>query len=100
MPNELFLEVLDGRIPLPAKTNPPAPIPLAEWQVQALRNMWGSDAFQDVIEQLAKAGIVTLPLPTEPRARALAAKQRQGHGPPSSVSWRGNERNTKYRSKS
>lgn len=98
MTNELFREVLDGRITLPAKPKPPAPILLAEWQIQALRNMWGSDAFQDVIEQLAKAGIVTLPLPTEPRARALAAKQRQGHGPPSAEGWRGRERTTKFRS--
>lgn len=100
MTNQLFREVLEGRIPLPVKPNPPAPILLDEWQMQALRNIFHSAAFQDFMEPLVAAGIVTLPLPTEPRARALAAKQRQGHGPPTSGSWRGNERNTKYRSQS
>lgn len=32
------------------------------------------------------------------RSAALAARKRQGKGPPSSSSWRGRERNTKYRS--
>lgn len=97
MTNQLFTEVLDGRIPLPVKPEPPAPILLDEWQVQALRSILRSTAFQDFMEPLIAAGIVTLPLPTEPRARALAAKQRRGKGPQQAPSWRGNERNTKYR---
>ncbi|MEV8180312.1 hypothetical protein [Specibacter sp. NPDC078692] len=98
MTNQLFLEVLEGRIPLPVKPNLHLPVLLDEWQMQALRNIFGSDAFQDFIKPLVAAGIVTLPLPTEPRARALAAKQRLGQGPPSAGGWRGRERTTKFRS--
>lgn len=98
MTNDLFREVLDGEIPTPLK--PPAPIPLDERQVQALRNIFRSAAYQDFIEPLVAASIVTLPLPTEPRARALAAKQRRGAGPLPPGGWRGRERTTKYRSQS
>lgn len=96
MTNHLFREVLDGKIPVPPKR--PASIPHQEWQFQALRNIWGPDAFQDAIGSLIKAGIVTLPLPTEPRARALAVKSARGKGPQPPAGWRGKERNTKYRS--
>lgn len=44
-------------------------------------NMWPPD-------QLPKA---------DPRQQALAAKAARGKGPPSSASWRGKERSTKYR---
>ena len=94
MTNELFREVLEGRTP------PPEPLRLDEWQVQALLNILQGAAFQDFIEPLVAAGIVTVPLPAEPRARALAAKQRRGHGPPLSAEWRGRERTTKFRSQS
>lgn len=40
------------------------------------------------------------PLGTPRKDSALAAKQQQGHGPPASGSWRGRERNTKFRSQS
>lgn len=95
MTNELFRDYLDGKITV---RKLPESIPLDEWQVQVLRNIFSSTAFQDFIEPLVAAGIVTLPLPREPRARALVAKQRQGHGPPSDGSWRGRERTTKFRS--
>lgn len=95
MTNDLFREYLDDMPP----AHPPAePIPLDEWQVQALLNILGSAAFQDFREKLVASGIITLPLPTEPRARALAAKQRRGHGPLPPGGWRGRERTTNYRS--
>ncbi|ALV45817.1 hypothetical protein MB46_10330 [Arthrobacter alpinus] len=95
MTNELFREYRNGK----GSDRPlPGPLLLDEWQVQALLNIFRAAAFHEFIEPLVDAGIVKLPLPTEPRARALAAKQRQGHGPPSDSSWRGRERTTKFRS--
>lgn len=38
--------------------------------------------------------------PPDHRQQALAAKAARGKGPPSSASWRGRERNTKFRSQS
>ena len=93
MTNELFREVLDGRVP------PPAPLLLDEGQSQALLNIFRAAAFQDFIEPLIEAGIITQPLPTDPRARAIAAKAARGKGPQQPSGWRGRERNTKYRSR-
>lgn len=100
MTNDLFRDYLDGKIPSPAKAR--GPIELDDWQVQALVRIFhgSAEAFHAFAEQLEAAGIITAPLPREPRARALATRQRQGKGPPSSISWRGRERITNYRSQS
>lgn len=106
MTNELFREVLEGKIPTPRRKAAP-PIVLTEWQVEFLAQYMApmfdtiAEATQfvrDFLEGLGAHLPVQTPLPTEPRARALAAKQRRGHGPPASAGWRGQDSNTISRS--
>lgn len=56
------------------------------------------DSFQEAADAMNEfAAAWSSPLPRKnPRATALAAKQRRGTGPPSSSGWRGRERTTKY----
>lgn len=106
--NQLFREHLDSDTPPPVK--PAAePFTLMDWQIgllagaiipaaqQAKKSI---DALAPLMECMVTAGIITPPLPKEPRARALAAKQRRGTGPPPARSWRGRERAIKFRSQS
>ncbi|WP_343317756.1 hypothetical protein AAFM46_10925 [Arthrobacter sp. TMP15] len=100
MTNQLFLEVLDGRIPLPAKPKPPTLADVIQG-IEAMVHDIFAQIFKALIpltESLQALGVIEKPLPIEPRARALAAKQRQGKGPPSPVDWRGRERNRIFRS--
>lgn len=102
MTNQLFLEVLDGRIPLPAKPKPPTFGEVINNLAKTVYDTYAQlfSVLTPLIESLQDLGVIEKPLPTEPRARALAAKQRQGHGPPSDEGWRGRERTTKFRSQS
>lgn len=101
MVNDLFREHLDSdTAPL---VSSPSPMALQEWQVDYLARCLG------ITNEDARAlanKILSLPdlQPAKPaflitkRRAALAAKQRQGKGPPSQASWRSRERNTKFRS--
>lgn len=102
MTNQLFLEVLDGRIPLPAKPKPPTLAEAIRAAADTVAACFGGliDAFTPLINALQDTGVIDRPAPTEPRARALAAKQQQGHGPPLPAEWRGRERTTNFRSQS
>lgn len=106
--NNLFREYLDSDTPPPVKPTD-EPFTLTTWQldflagavVPAARQASKSvETLAPLVEWLISAGIITPPLPEEPRARALAAKQRQGKGPQPAASWRGRERATKFRSQS
>lgn len=83
MTNDLFRDLLDGRIPMPSKPKPPT---IAD-AFQAIFDMVGDvvreivAAYQPLIESLQDLGVIATPPPTDPRARALWAKQQQGHGP-------------------
>lgn len=70
-----------------------APILGFELAVEQLVSLVRSGAIQPVRPAASVARI-------NKRHAALAAKQRSGKGPPSSSSWRGRERTTKYRSQS
>lgn len=136
MTNQLFLEVLDGKIPVPRPWHKPwiftvkpgVSFDTTGWttleghQLTAginfakLRRVFLNQLInaQDKCEHHHVAPVIGWidewpPLPgdeldwiiqddTNPRARALAAKQRLGHGPPSAGGWRGRERTTKFRS--
>lgn len=67
-------------------------LPLQGVAVQGALNIQG---FVQALDEAA--GPPPEKLPTEPRARALWMKQHAGKGPPSSASWRGRERTTKFR---
>ena len=82
-------------------------VELQPWQIEVLDralcgwlDQWrdAAKAIVDAASPLIAAGVIQPPLPTEPRARALAAKQRRGHGPPPANCWRGRERTLKYKS--
>ncbi|NVM97813.1 hypothetical protein [Arthrobacter sp. SDTb3-6] len=70
-------------------------VALQAWQLPFLN---ASRAMAGFVEGLQETGVLPEPAPSDPRARALWAKKHQGKGPPPSSSWRGRERNTKYRS--
>lgn len=103
MVNDLFREYLDSDTPAPVR-QPKEPFTVTTWQRDFLLQVLAptiaeaSEVYKNLADALIASGIIMPPLPKEPRARALAAKQRQGKGPPSQASWRGRERNTKFRS--
>lgn len=124
MTNQLFRDYLDGKIPARAKPKPPTLGEVAQRFAEAIgepiRNVIGiftkiAEAFTGADQQSSYTLAPPISTPqtmhgntispiiydeTNPRAQALAAKQRQGHGPPSSGSWRVRERSTKFRSQS
>lgn len=83
MTNDLFRDLLEGKIPLPSKPKPPT---IAD-AFQSIFNMVTdvyreiAAAYQPLIETLQDIGVIATPPPSDPRARALWAKQQQGHGP-------------------
>lgn len=81
--NNLFRDLLDGRIPVPAKPKPPTVADafqlLANIVTEAFRDI--SAAFQPLVESLQDLGVIEPPPPTDPREFALWHKQQRGTGP-------------------
>lgn len=110
MTNKLFLEYLDGRIHV--RTRQELKREAARQAIARAGACWaaGSESFVRLaaaadftaaqVSLLGRALADPEQPPKDPRLQALAARQRQGKGPPSSMGWRGRERNTKYRSQS
>ena len=83
MTNQLFREVLDGRIPLPAKPSPPT---LADVFDSAWKNITDSfqnvlEAFQPLMESLQESGLIATAPPTDPREFALWNIKNRNTGP-------------------
>ena len=96
MTNQLFREVLEGRIPLPAKPKPPT---LAEAFESAWKNI--AESFQNVLEAfqpLMKFALIATAPPTDPRELALWNLNNRNTGPaPDNLAKRG--RVTHYKTK-
>ena len=83
MTNQLFREVLDGRIPLPAKPKPPT---LAEafesaWERLAESFQAASKAFRPFMKSLQDVGLIATAPPTDPREFALWNIKNRNTGP-------------------
>lgn len=83
MTNDLFRDLLDGRIPMPSKPKPPT---IGD-AFQSIFNMVGdvareiAAAYQPLIESLQDLGLIETPQPADPRERALWAQLHRGTGP-------------------
>lgn len=55
------------------------PIPLTEWQEEALRSLF--KAVEPIHDWLVSAGVIAPPSPTDPRERALHLRKHRNTGP-------------------
>lgn len=83
MTNDLFRDLLDGKIPMPPKPKPPT---FGE-ALQGICDLVGgifrdiAAAYQPLIETLQEAGAIPTPPPADPRERALWMRDHRNTGP-------------------